>query len=95
MFDGKGDPSLLQQRIYYELKLKDAFTQACDNREQLINDEETWMYFVAMLMRMKLASVRDSEVLEKVRPSFPLNFETFMQTVNQAFGDHSLKTLNL
>jgi hypothetical protein len=30
-----------------------------------------------------------------VRPSFPLTFETFMQTVNQAFGDQSLKTLNL
>jgi hypothetical protein len=53
------------------------------------------MYFVALLMRSKLASVRDSETLEKVRPSFPLEFDTFMQTVNQAFGDQSLKQLNL
>ena len=67
-----------QQSIYYELKLRDAFTQACDNREQLIHDEETWTYFVALLMRTKLASVRDSEVLDKVRPSFPLTFETFI-----------------
>jgi hypothetical protein len=26
-------------------------------------------------------------MLEKVRPSFPLTFETFIQTVSQAFGD--------
>jgi hypothetical protein len=26
-------------------------------------------------------------VLEKVRPSFPLNFETFINTISQAFGD--------
>jgi len=74
--------------------LRDAFAQACDNREQLIHDDETWQYFVALLIRTKLASVRDSDVLERVRPSFPLTFETFMQTVTQAFGDHSIKTLN-
>lgn len=32
--------------------------------------------------------------MEKVRPSFPLTFETLIQTINQAFGDPSLKQLS-
>ena len=28
-----------------------------------------------------------------MKPSFPLTFETFIQTVTQAFGDESLKAL--
>lgn len=44
----------------------------------MIKDEETWTYFIAILMRTKLTSLRDAEALEKVRPSFPLTFETFI-----------------
>lgn len=81
--------------IYYEAKLRDTFMLACANREQLIYEETAWTYFVALLLRTKLCSVKDSEMLDKVRPSFPLTFETFIQTVSQAFGDQSLKSLNL
>jgi hypothetical protein len=79
MFEQNKD--LAQQRIYYEIKLKDAFITACDNREQVIPGEETWTYFVALLLRTKLCSIKDSELLNKFRPSFPLTFDTFMQTV--------------
>ena len=52
------------------------------------------MYLMALLSRTKLISMQDSEKLEKVRPSFPLNFETFINTIGQAFGDSSLKQLD-
>ncbi len=52
-----------QDSIYYEQKLHDAFIACCDNRAQLIKDDETWTYFVALLVRTKLCSVRDSERL--------------------------------
>ena len=38
--------------------------------------------------------MQDTEALERVRPSFPLNFETFINTIGQAFGDQSLKQLD-
>jgi hypothetical protein len=75
------------EKIYYEEKLRDAFVSSADNREQIIYNEETWMYLLATLLRTRLISVKDSEMLEKVRPSFPLNFETFINTISQAFGD--------
>jgi len=68
--------------IYYEEKLREAFMEAADNREQVIYNEESWMYLMALLSRTKLVSIRDSESLERVRPSFPLNFETFINTIS-------------
>ena len=39
--------------------------------------------------------MHDVAALERVAPSFPLNFETFVQTITQAFGDRSLKNLEI
>lgn len=47
------------------------------------------------MMRRRLASVQDTAALERVQPSFPLNFETFVQTITQAFGDRTLKNLEV
>ena len=87
--------SIKESQTYYEQKLRSAFNQACENRENLIKDQESWNCFVALMLRTKLISIKDSERLEEVRPSFPLTFETFIQTISQAFGDQSLKMLNL
>lgn len=58
-------------------------------------DAQTWNYLVALMLRRKLASVADANALERVQPSFPLDFETFVQTVTQAFGDRALKGLEV
>lgn len=39
--------------------------------------------------------MHDVSALERVCPSFPLNFETFVQTITQSFGDRSLKNLEI
>jgi hypothetical protein len=67
------------------------FLEASDNRDELIYDAQTWNYLIALLLRKRLASVKDTEILEKFRPSFPLDFDTFIKTITQAFGDRSLK----
>ena len=80
--------------IYYEQKLKEVFYMAADNPEGILYSEEVWNYFIALLLKSRLATVRDVERIETVKPSFPLTFETFVNTIQQEFGDHSLKQLN-
>jgi len=47
------------------------------------------------MLRNKLSSLKDTEILEKYKPSFPLDFDTFIKTITQAFGDRSLKSLEI
>ena len=68
---------------------------AADNPEGILYSEEVWNYFIALLLKSRLATVRDVERIETVKPSFPLTFETFVNTIQQEFGDHSLKQLNM
>lgn len=49
---------------------------------------------MALALKTRLVPIRDTERLETVRPSFPLTFETFVNTVQQEFGDQSLKNLD-
>lgn len=67
---------------------------AADNPEGILYNEQEWNYFIALILKTRLAAVRDTERLERVRPSFPLSFETFVNTVTQEFGDNSLKQLD-
>ena len=67
--------------IYYEKKLKEIFMMAADNSEGIIYSEQGWNYFIALMLKTRLAGVRDTERLETVKPSFPLVFETFVNTV--------------
>jgi len=81
--------------IYYEFKMRQVFREAADNRDDQITDLQTWNYLIALLQRNKLVSLKDTEVLERYRPSFPLDFDTFIKTVTQSFGDRSLKRLEM
>ena len=67
---------------------------AADNPEGLLYDEQTWNLFVALVLKNRLASATDIDRLDKVRPSFPLTFETLCNTIQQAFGDQTLKQLD-
>lgn len=71
------------------------FHEAADNKDDVVPDAQTWNYLLALMMRKRLASLQDVNALERVQPSFPLNFETFIQTITQAFGDRSLKNLEI
>lgn len=68
-------------QIYYEFKLRQVFHEAADNKDDVVPDSQTWNYLLALMMRRKLASVHDIAALERVQPSFPLDFETFIQTI--------------
>jgi len=81
--------------IYYEFKLRQVFHEAADNKDDVVPDAQTWNYLLALMMRRRLASVQDTAALERMQPSFPLNFETFVQTITQAFGDRTLKNLEV
>jgi hypothetical protein len=71
------------------------FREAADHKDDLICDERTWNLLLAFLIKNKLASIKDIEVLERFKPSFPLDFDTFIKTITQAFGDSSLKRLEI
>ena len=81
--------------IYYEQKLKEVFYESADNPEGTIYTDAQWTLFISNLLKFRLATDRDVEEIETVRPSFPLSFETFVNTVQQKFGDASLKQLNM
>ena len=81
--------------IYYEFKLRQVFREAADNRDDVVPDAQTWNYLTALMLRNRLASVKDVELLERYRPSFPLDFDSFIRTVQQAFGDQQLKRLEV
>ena len=67
--------------IYYEFKLRQVFIDAADNRDDIIYDDRSWGLLIAYLLKKKLASIKDTEVLEKYKPSFPLTFDTFIKTI--------------
>lgn len=50
---------------------------------------------IAFLLKKKLASIEDTDILEKYRPAFPLDFDTFIKTITQSFGDRTLKRLEI
>lgn len=81
--------------IYYEFKLRQVFQEAADNRDDVIPDAQTWNYLLALMMRRRLANKHDVSMLENVQPSFPLDFDTFVQTITQSFGDKALKNLEV
>ena len=83
------------KEIYYEQRLQDVFMAAADNHEGLIYNEEVWNYMIALILRQRLATIKDTERLNHVKPSFPLNFQTFIATIHQEFGDDNLKQLDL
>lgn len=47
----------------------------------------------AMLISNRLISPQDDTKLQSFKPSFPLSFETFIQTITQVFGDKEIKDL--
>jgi hypothetical protein len=67
---------------------------AADNHEGLIKTEEVWNYMLVLIIRQRLATIQETERLDKVKPSFPLKFDTFINTIHQEFGDLSLKKLD-
>ena len=77
----KSTPYVGNVDIYYEKKLKEIFLLAADNPEGLLYNQQEWNYFVALALKTRLVTIRDTERLETVRPAFPLNFETFVNTV--------------
>ena len=71
-----------EPQIYYERRLRDIFMTAADNHEGLIKTEEVWNYMLVLIIRQRLATITETEQLDKVRPSFPLKFETFINTIH-------------
>jgi hypothetical protein len=49
---------------------------------------------MAMFLKGRLVSIEDTKKLDKFRPSYPVTFETLLQTITQAFGDAAVKDLN-
>jgi hypothetical protein len=73
--------------IYYEQKLKEVFYEAANNPEGTIYNEQQWNTLIALILRSKLGSFNDTDRIDHVRPAFPLSFETFINTIQQEFGD--------
>ena len=55
--------------------------------DEKIADETDYDCLVAMLLKHRLMSVEDSKKLDKFKPSFPMDYQTFLATICQAFGD--------
>jgi hypothetical protein len=78
---GNQSGSAVVRNIYYEFKLRQVFQEAADNKDDVVPDEQTWNYLTAQMLLKRLASLHDIAKLEKLQPSFPLTFETFIQTI--------------
>lgn len=57
------------------------------NYDGTINNSQEWDCLMAMFMKHRVLSVEDSKKLDRVRPTFPISFETLITTIQQAFGD--------
>jgi len=87
VFGGGNDPTHkvnigTASDIYYEKKLAKIFADTADNRDCVIESVEGWNLLTSNLLKTKLASVKDKDRLERVKPSFPLSFETFISTIH-------------
>ena len=56
----------LVMNIYYEFKLRQVFHEAADNKDDVVPDVQTWNYLIALMLRRRLASVQDTNALERV-----------------------------
>ena len=84
----------MEELTEYELKITKAFNDASiAHGAQVIKDQEGWDYFMAMMLRLKLMSIKDQEWLQHFQPSFPCSIETFLQTITQVFADKNLRKL--
>lgn len=68
------------------------FDSACD--QGTIRNDEDWDMLMAMFLKNRIVSIEDTKRLDKVKPSYPMTFETLLQTITQAFGDETVKELN-
>jgi uncharacterized protein YifN (PemK superfamily) len=68
------------------------FDSACD--QGTIRNDEDWDMLMAMFLKNRIVSIEDTKRLDKVKPSYPITFETLLQTITQAFGDETVKELN-
>ena len=56
----KPTPYLGNIDIYYEKKLMEIFLLAADNTEGLLYNEQEWNYFIALALKSRLITIRDT-----------------------------------
>jgi hypothetical protein len=69
-------PGAIQEyevELHYEQKLRTLFFESA-NEDGTIKDETEWDCMIAMFMKARVVSLEDTRRLEKVRPSFPIEF---------------------
>ena len=82
---GTGRATEYEAEIHYERKLSTVFDSA--SPDGTIRDETEWSFLIAMFLKHRLVSIEDTKKLDLYRPTFPVSFDTLVQTICQAFGD--------
>ena len=75
---------------HFEQKVRNIFFETA-NDEGFISDANNWDTLIAMFLKNRVVSLNDTKVLDKFRPSFPIEYQTLLQTITQAFGDKEIK----
>jgi hypothetical protein len=63
-------------------KLKQIFLQATSGNQEIVN-QETWNFFISLLMKAQLLSYEERELLQKYQPSMPAGYENIIATMAQ------------
>ena len=65
---------------HFETKLRSVFFDSA-NSEGTIKNEEEWDIMIAMFLKFRLVLNDDTKKLDRFRPTFPITFETLLQTI--------------
>ena len=66
--------------IHFETKLRTVFFDSA-NSDGTIKNEEEWDIMIAMFLKFRLVLNDDTKKLDRFRPTFPITFETLLQTI--------------
>jgi hypothetical protein len=66
---------------FYLQKLRNVYFANTHNSDGLIMNDQEWEVLISMFLSNRLISIEDEKKLQAVKPSFPMEFDTFVSTV--------------
>ena len=68
------------QEFNSEIKMRNIFFDSANN-DGTINNNQEWDCLIAMFLKHRILSVEDTKRLDRVRPTYPIYFETLITTI--------------
>ena len=66
---------------FYLQKLRNVYFQNTNGSDGLILNTQDWEVLISMFLSNRLISIEDERRLQQIKPSFPMDFDTLVNTI--------------